>query len=147
MDEKYMKMALDEAKKGFSENEVPIGAVIVYKDKIIAKAHNKKNRCNNPLYHAELLAINEACEYLKNWRLDDCSIYVTLEPCPMCASAIKQSRISKLCYGVSAQNIELHNLSTSIVESTDINSKVMIVNNVLYDECLELLQNFFKLRR
>ena len=94
MKEKYMKIALEEAKKSFDLNEVPVGCIIVKNDEIIAKAYNIKEKMNSVLYHAELIAINEASKKLNNWRLNDCEMYVTLQPCPMCSSAIKIGRAS-----------------------------------------------------
>lgn len=92
---KYMQIAIKEAKKAAKRGDVPVGAVIVYKNKIIAKAHNKKQLRRNSLKHAELLVINKACKKLKTWHLDECTIYVTLEPCMMCTGAIIESRIKK----------------------------------------------------
>ena len=96
---KYLKEAYKEAQKALDKNEVPVGAVIVKEDKIIARAHNIKEIKQNALAHAEIICINKACKKLKNWRLDDCEMYVTLEPCSMCKGAIKQSRIKKVYYG------------------------------------------------
>ena len=93
---KYIKVALDEAKIAYNLNEVPVGAVVVYKDKIIAKAHNLKRSTNNIMNHAEIIALLEASQYIGDWRLNDCVMYVTLEPCPMCAGAIVQSRIKQI---------------------------------------------------
>ena len=99
MKEKYMKEALIEAKKAYLDDEVPIGAIIVYKDQIIARAHNTKEKENNPLCHAEIIAIDQACKQLGDWRLSECDLYVTVEPCLMCCGAILHSRIRKVIYG------------------------------------------------
>ena len=96
----YIESAYEESLLAYQEDEVPVGCVIVYKDKIIAKAHNKKVQSNNVFDHAEILCIKEANKYFNDWRLNDCTMYVTLEPCPMCASAIEQSRIKKIVYNL-----------------------------------------------
>ena len=101
MKEKYMKEALIEANKAYVEDEVPIGAVIVYKDQIIARSHNTKEKQNNPLCHAEINVIDQACKKIGDWRLDECELYVTVEPCLMCTGAILQTRIKKVVYGCS----------------------------------------------
>ena len=98
-DEKYMKEAMKQAKKAAAIEEVPIGCVIVYKDKIIARGYNKRNLKKNTLAHAEILAMNKASKVLGDWRLEECTMYVTLEPCPMCAGAIVQARIPKVVIG------------------------------------------------
>jgi len=95
----YIDEAYKQAEKAYKCNEVPVGAIVVYKNKIIAKAFNKKERKNNSLYHAEIIAINKACKKIKSWRLSECELYVTLEPCLMCAGLIIQNRISKVYYG------------------------------------------------
>ena len=100
MDEYYMNLALIQAKKAQKNKEVPVGAIIVKNNKIISKAYNKKEKKKNSIYHAEIIAISKACKKKKNWRLNNCSIYSTLEPCPMCASAIEQSRIKQVIYGL-----------------------------------------------
>ena len=100
MNEYYMNIAIKEAKKAYKYEEVPVGAVIVKNNKVIAKAFNKKEKTKNVTKHAEIIAISKACKKLKNWRLEDCIIYVTMEPCMMCSGAIEQSRIKKIVYGV-----------------------------------------------
>ena len=99
MNEKFMKLAIKEAKKAFDLNEIPVGAIIVRNNEIIAKAYNLKEQKQNPLLHAEIIAINEACSLVNNWRLTDCDMYVTLEPCVMCAGAILNARIKNLYFG------------------------------------------------
>ena len=124
MHEKFMKEALIEAEKSLAFDEVPVGAVIVRNEKILARAHNLKNKSNSSLAHAEILAINKASKKIQNWRLNDCDIYVTLEPCPMCASAIKQSRIKNIYYGVESTNMNNHKIFEMICENKDNNSPV-----------------------
>lgn len=144
MKEKYMKIALKEAEKSFYKKEVPVGCVIVNNDKIIAKAHNLKEKKNSSLAHAELIAIAKANKKMKNWRLNDCDIYITMEPCPMCASAIKQSRISNVYYGVKNEN---NKESRLILESVDINNNISVESGLLEKECKVLVQDFFKEKR
>lgn len=105
MKDKYVKILLKLAQKAYKKNEVPVSAIIVYNEKIIAKSYNKKNIKNNPLYHAELLCISKASKKLKRWNLDGCSIYVSLEPCDMCKAAIEESRISNVYYILNRGNI------------------------------------------
>ena len=144
MQEKYMKLALKEAQKAYKKNEIPIGCVIVKNNKIIAKSHNLKEHKHSALYHAELIAIKKATQKLKNWRLLDCNIYITMQPCPMCASAIKQSRIKKIYYGTENKN---NVLSNNILEENDINEKIEVVPSILEKECREIVQKFFEKQR
>lgn len=139
----YMKLALEEAKKAYEIDEVPVGAIIVYKDEVIASGYNQREIKNNSLAHAEILAINQACNYLDSWRLIDCEMYVTLEPCPMCAGAIINSRISKLIYAT--QDLKSGSVN-SILNMFDLpfNHKPEVIADVLADESSELLKNFFK---
>ena len=119
---KYMQIAIKEAKKAAKRGDVPVGAVIVYKNKIIAKAHNKKQLRKNSLKHAELLVINKACKKLKTWHLDECTIYVTLEPCMMCTGAIIESRIKKIYYATKSDKYG------SLNKITKKNKKKMQIN-------------------
>ena len=140
---KYMIEALKEAKKAFELGEVPIGAVIVKDNKIISRAFNKKESSNLATSHAEILAINKACKKLNNWRLLDCTLYVTVEPCLMCCGAIIQSRIKKVVYGTS-------NEYYGAVESIDNTLKkynIEVENNILQNKCSYILKEFFKKRR
>ena len=145
-DNYYMKYALKEAKKAFNCGEIPIGAVIVKNGKIISKAHNLKEKRNNPICHAEILAIEKACRKLNNWRLIDCTIYVTMYPCPMCASAINQARISKIVCGIVPQYVDRQNIN-NILNDKNYGLPVKIVENFLSDECLCLLRQFFNKKR
>ena len=146
MHEKFMKEALIEAEKSFAFDEVPVGAVIVRNEKILARAHNLKNKSNSSLAHAEILAINKASKKIQNWRLNDCDIYVTLEPCPMCASAIKQSRIKKIYYGASTTKNN-HKIFESICNTIDNNNKLDYEADLMKLECTESLKKFFKKKR
>ena len=138
-DKYYMNIALLEAKKAFRKEEVPIGAVVVKNNKVIAKAYNRKTLDNVATYHAEILAIEKACRKLKTWYLEDCVLYTTVEPCLMCTGAIMQSRIPKVVYGTN--NEAFGHLS----KLTD--SKIEIVSDVLKDDCKQILTDFFKKQR
>lgn len=134
MDEKYMKKALKQAAKAFGKGDVPVGAVIVKNGKVIATAYNKKEETKDVTDHAEIIAIRKACKALDDWRLNDCQMYVTLEPCPMCMGAIEQARITRLVYGAK-------------IEKQPIDSNLQIVNQVLGEECAKLLKTFFQNQR
>lgn len=140
----FMKQAYKEALKARAINEVPIGCVIVYKDRIIAKSHNKRNTAKNSLYHGEILAINKACKVLGDWRLEGCSIFVTIEPCPMCAGAILQARMSLLVFG--AKNPKAGSVVSinRILDNDSYNHKVKIIPDIMKEECSELMRSFFK---
>lgn len=138
----YMKIALEEAKKAYYKGEVPIGAVIVKNDEIIAKAHNLKETLKSVIAHAEILAIEEASKKINDWRLNDCEMYVTLEPCSMCASAIAQARISKLHIGTFNKDMGACGTILNILDYDIFNSYVEI--NWCYNkECSELISKFF----
>ena len=138
---KYMMIAYKEAKKANKKNEIPVGAVIVKNGKIISKAYNKKNKTNRVIDHAEILAITKANKKLKNWRLDNCEIYITLEPCPMCASAIEQARISKIYTSASNNNEKNSNISNSILNNINWTKDVDSKNST------SIIKNFFKNKR
>ena len=141
----FMEEAFKEAQKALNKDEVPIGAVIVKDGKIVARGRNSREKSQNALKHAEIIAINKACKRLKSWRLDGCEIYVTLEPCPMCAGAIANARISKVVYGAKETTSE-DNLCELILKSNRLNHKPKIE----YREnkfCKDILQDFFKNKR
>lgn len=137
MKEKYMDLALKQAKKAQKHNEVPVGAIIVKNNKIISQAYNKKEKSKNVIKHAEIIAITKACKKLKNWRLDDCEIYITMEPCMMCCGAIEQARIKKIVYGVKNEKFGYTNQLKNIEIISDIKEK----------ECKKIIQSFFKNKR
>lgn len=147
MDEKYMKAAIREAKKAQSIDEVPIGAVIVYNDQIIARAHNLRESKQNSTAHAEIIAINKACRKLKSWRLEDCTLYVTLEPCPMCTGAIIQSRIKRVVFGAYDPKGGCLGSCTNLMEVKGFNHYSDILGGVLIDDCAEMLKEFFREKR
>ena len=138
-----MKEALKEAKTAALKGEVPVGAVIVKNGEIIAKGRNMREEKQNALSHAEIEAINEACQKLKSWRLDDCEMYVTLEPCPMCAGAIINARIKTLIFGAFDQKA---GSIDSVVNLCDYpyNHKVEVYGGICEDDCLEVLKSFFE---
>lgn len=146
MEEKFIKLALEEAKKSFEEDEVPIGAVIVQNGKVIAKAHNTRNKTQNAINHAEVLAISKACRKLKSWRLDNAEIYVTLEPCPMCAGAILNARINKLYFGAYDKTSKT-DLLDIIMKDDRLNHKTEVQGGILEQECSEIMTRFFKAKR
>ncbi len=138
-DEYYMKKALLNAKKAYNIDEVPIGAIIVKNNKIIASSYNRKEIDNIATYHAEILAINEACKKLHTWHLEDCTLYTTVEPCMMCTGAVIQSRISRVVYGT--KNSAFGYLSKIK------DKKIEITKDILKEECLNLLSTFFQNKR
>ncbi len=142
-----MEEAIRLAKKANSKKEVPIGAVIVRNDKIISRGFNKREKSKNALNHAEIIAINKACKKLKEWRLENCTLYVTLEPCPMCAGAIANARIKKVFYGAKEKTSN-DNLFEQILTSNRLNHKCEIEQLTEYEEeCSRLLTEFFKNKR
>ena len=145
--EKYMKEAIREAELAALEDEVPIGCVIVKDGEIIAKAHNQRDKTNNPLGHAETLAIKKASEILNDWQLVDCDLYVTIEPCLMCAGAIIQSRINKVIYGAPDLKGGAFESSINVLTANNINHRPEIVSGVLVDECSQIIKNYFKSKR
>lgn len=143
----FMNEALKYAQLAYKKNEVPIGAVIVKNDKIIAKGYNKREKKQNALLHAEIIAINKACKKLKSWRLDDCILFVTLEPCPMCAGAICNSRIKTVIFACKEQTSN-DGLCELILNSNRLNHKVNLIQDKKYEEqSSELLKKFFKEKR
>ena len=145
--EYYMKLALKEARKAYKHNEVPVGAIIVSNDKIIAKGNNQRENSGDVTKHAELIAIRKASKKKKDWRLNDCTMYVTLFPCPMCASAIIQSRISKLVIGTSTMDLKNKEIVNLIFLDSIKNKKIILEENVLENECSNILKSFFQMQR
>ncbi|SKA90885.1 tRNA-adenosine deaminase [Clostridium sp. USBA 49] len=146
MQELFIKEAIKEAYKALKLNEVPVGAIIVKDNKIISRAFNLKEKLKDPTAHAEILAIKKACKVLNNWRLSGCSLYVTLEPCPMCASAIAQARISNLYIGTFDPTAGACGSVINIIENPYLNYKVN-VNWIYSSECSRILTEFFKTKR
>jgi len=142
--EHYMKAALKEAQKAADKLECPIGAVLVCDDKIIARAHNLRETKPSALAHAEILAIEKATKKLKSWRLEDCDLYVTLEPCPMCAGAIVQSRIRSVFFGAYDYKAGAAGSVCNLFEPGMFNHDVAVVGGVMQEECADILSNFFR---
>lgn len=144
MKEKFMKEALKEAKKAYDKDEIPVGAIIVKDNKIIARAHNLKEGKNNAICHAEILAIQKACKRLGSWRLLDCEMYVTLEPCSMCAGALINSRIRKIYIGTSDEKTGACGSKLNLLKDYKFNHNIEIEKYILKDECEKILKDFFK---
>ncbi|GLB27901.1 tRNA-specific adenosine deaminase [Lacrimispora xylanolytica] len=143
-DEKYMRAALLQAKKARDIGEVPIGCVIVYEDKIIARGYNRRTIDQNVLSHAEINAIKKACKYMGDWRLEGCTMYVTLEPCPMCAGAIVQARIPRVVIGCMNPKAGCAGSILDMLHEERFNHQVETENGVLLDECSQMMKNFFR---
>lgn len=147
MDEKYMKLALKEARKAYEIDEVPIGAVVVKDGAVIAKAHNMKVKKQNATSHAEIEAITKASKKLGNWHLDDCDLYVTLEPCPMCAGAIQQARIAHVYFGAYDPKGGAIESLLHLYDVKGFNHYPYICGGVLEKECASILKEYFKQKR
>lgn len=143
-EEKYMKEALKQAKKARDIEEVPIGCVIVYQDKIIGRGYNRRRVDKNTLSHAELNAIKKASKKMGDWRLDDCEMYVTLEPCQMCAGAIVQSRIKKVYIGCMNPKAGCAGSILNLLQVEKFNHQVEIIKGILEEECSTIMKEFFK---
>lgn len=144
MDETYMKEALKQAKKAYAIDEVPIGCVIVHNEKIIARAYNKRNTKKNTLAHAELLAIEKACKKLGDWRLEECTMYITLEPCQMCAGAIVQARIPRVVIGTHNRKAGCAGSILNLLQMKEFNHQVELTSGVLEAECSWIMKQFFR---
>jgi len=143
-----MQEAMKEAEIAYSHQEVPVGAVIVYQNKIIARAHNQKEELQDPTAHAEILAIHQAVKYLGSWRLlEDATLYVTLEPCPMCAYAMLQARIKRLVFGTNDPKAGAAGSIINIVQDKRFNHQLEVKKGILEEECRLILQKFFQERR
>ena len=145
--ERFMRQAIKEAKKAELIDEVPIGCVIVKDDKIISRGYNIRESKNNPIGHAEIVAINKASQKLNNWRLEDCDLYVTLEPCIMCAGAIIQSRVRHVYFGAFDPKGGALGSSINVLEANNINHHPEVTPGILQEECSQMLTNYFKSKR
>ncbi len=143
-DLEFMKAAIEEAKKAANLGEVPIGAVIVYQNEIIARAHNLRETSQNAVTHAELMAIQQACEAIGSWRLEETTLYVTLEPCPMCAGAILQSRIPRVVYGARDMKAGCVDSLYRLLNDARFNHECDVTEGVLAEECGQMLTDFFR---
>lgn len=144
MHEKYMKLALKEAQKAYDKKEIPVGAVIVKDGKVIARAHNLKEIKNDTTKHAEMLAIQKASKKLGCWRLEDCEMYVTLEPCSMCAGALIQSRIKKVYVGTMDYKTGACGSVLNLLKDFKFNHNVKVETGILAEDCEKILKDFFK---
>jgi tRNA(adenine34) deaminase len=146
-DEQFMRLAIGQAAIAQENGDVPIGAVIVHENKIIAKAYNQREQLKDPTAHAEIIALTQAAAALETWRLTGCSIYVTLEPCPMCAGALVLARIDRLVFGCADPKTGACGSLYNIVQDNRLNHRVEVTAGVLADECGNLLTEFFRKRR
>ena len=141
--EYYMHEALTEARRGFNMGEVPIGCVIVYEGQIIGRGANERATQKNVLRHAEITAINQACKFIGDWRLENCQLYVTLEPCPMCAGAIIQARIPLVVYGAKSPKAGCAGSVLDILNEPRFNHRTEVISGICEDECAALMSEFF----
>jgi tRNA(adenine34) deaminase len=147
MHEHFMQLALEEAQQALRENEVPIGAVIVHDGRVIARAHNQREQLRDPTAHAEMIAITQAAEARQSWRLDGCTLYVTLEPCAMCAGAIVQSRIPLVVYGASDPKAGAVQSLYQLLDDSRLNHRAAVVAGVQAEPCGQILSQFFQEQR
>ncbi|HIJ70362.1 MAG TPA: tRNA adenosine(34) deaminase TadA [Planctomycetes bacterium] len=146
-DEKYMRVAIDQAEIARENGDVPVGAVIVHNGRMIAKAYNQRQQLNDPTAHAEIIALTQAAAAVGNWRLEGCTIYVTLEPCTMCAGALVLARIDRLVYGCNDPKTGACGSLYNIVQDERLNHRLEITRGVMEEECRKQLQAFFANRR
>ena len=146
-DEKFMHIALLEAQKAFKKDEVPVGCVIVKNGKVISKGHNKKEKKHCAVFHAEIVALLGACKKLHDWRLNNCTMYVTMEPCAMCAGAILNHRVGKVVIGIAEPHFGACGGGIDLLHCPALGSNVSVQKGILAEQCLQLLQDFFKRRR
>ncbi|MEL1134877.1 tRNA adenosine(34) deaminase TadA [Desulfitobacterium sp. THU1] len=142
--QKWMSLALEEAQLAFEQGEVPIGAVVVHNNQVIAKAHNEKELRQDPTAHAEVLAVQRATQALGVWRLSEATLYVTLEPCPMCAGALVQARLKNLVFGAADLKGGAVGSVTNVLDVNRWNHRVEVVAGILEEECAQILKDFFK---
>ena len=145
--DRWMRLALDEARAAFEQEEVPVGAVIVCGESVIGTGFNQRETLNDPTAHAEMIAITQAAETLGSWRLLDCTMYVTLEPCPMCAGAIVQSRIPRVVYGTTDPKGGACHTLYQITDDDRLNHKATVLGGVMQEDCRAILQEFFRMQR
>jgi tRNA(adenine34) deaminase len=143
----YMRVALEQAELALSENEVPVGALVVHAGRVVAAAHNQREALRDATAHAEMIAITQASEALGNWRLADCTMYVTLEPCPMCAGAILQARVPRLVYGAADPKAGAVDTLYRLLDDPRLNHQTEVVSGILAEPCGELLTRFFRTQR
>lgn len=142
--EHYMRIALEEAQTAFNKHEVPVGAIIVHDGKIIGRGHNLRETTQNPTTHAEMIAIEQASLHLNSFRLEDCTMYITLEPCVMCSGAIVLSRVERVVYGASDPKGGTAGSLMNLLEEPRFNHRVFVTRGILEAECSEMLKSFFR---
>lgn len=143
----YMRLALAEAQTAAAEQEVPVGAIVVHEGRVIAAAHNQREQLKDPTAHAEMIAITQAAESMASWRLEQCILYVTLEPCPMCAGAILQARIPWLVYGAADPKAGAVHSLFQMLQDERLNHQTQVVGSILGDACGQILTDFFRRQR
>jgi tRNA(adenine34) deaminase len=143
----WMRLALEQARAAFAVDEVPIGAVVVHGGRVIAEGYNQREQLNDPTAHAEMIAITQAAQALGSWRLLDCTLYVTLEPCPMCAGAIVQARIPTVVYGTTDPKAGACHTLYRITEDARLNHRATVIGGILQPECQAILREFFEQQR
>ena len=144
---KFMSLALREAQRGLDEDEVPVGAVVAQKGRVVARAHNRSIHLHDPTAHAEVLALRRAAKKLGNYRLNDCTLYVTIEPCAMCAGAIVQARLRRVVFGASDRKAGAGGSVLNVLNHAKLNHRVEVVRGVRADECAAIMQEFFRGKR
>ncbi len=147
LDQHWMRLAFDQAMRAYEAREVPVGAVIVHQQQVVAEAFNQREMLNDPTAHAEMIALTQAAERLGSWRLNDCTLYVTLEPCPMCAGAIVQARVSRVVFGALDPKAGACCSLYQIVTDERLNHQALITAGVMQAECAQILQEFFREQR
>jgi tRNA(adenine34) deaminase len=145
--QRYMQAAIREAQEAAGRDEVPVGAVIVFEDKIIGRAHNQREMLNDPTAHAEMIALTQAASYLNTWRLHGCTVYVTLEPCPMCAGAMVLARVDRLVFGPTDPKAGACGSLYNIVQDNRLNHRIEVVGGFMEHPCREILQSYFSQKR
>ncbi len=147
IDRRYMQDAIELARKALESEDVPVGALVVHRDRVIGRGFNQREKLQDPTAHAEMIAITAAAEYIGHWRLEDCTLYVTLEPCPMCAGALVQARVARLVYGASDGKAGACGSLYEITQDQRLNHQTETVAGVMAEPCAELLRAFFRRRR
>ena len=145
--EHFMRAALEEAQAASAEEEVPVGVIIVHGQRIVAAAHNQREQLRDPTAHAEMIAITQAAEALQTWRLDECTLYATLEPCPMCAGAILQARLPTVVYGATDPKAGAVNSLYTLLNDSRLNHRCTVISGVLAEPCGQILTHFFQRQR
>ncbi|UCD00364.1 MAG: tRNA adenosine(34) deaminase TadA [Phycisphaerales bacterium] len=146
-DGRFMKLAVEQARVAEENGDVPIGAIVVFEKQIVGKAYNQREQLKDPTAHAEIIALTQAAAFLESWRLHGCTIYVTLEPCPMCAGALVLARIDRLVYGCDDPKTGAAGSLYNIVRDDRLNHRLEVTSGVLAEECAGVLQDFFLRRR